>query len=94
MGEAARIRVTGRVQGVSYRAWARSTAKGLGLRGVVRNMADGSVEAVMAGPADRLDAFAEACRAGPQYAEVDKVERVAADDDGLPEQGVEIVQGR
>lgn len=93
MANAMRLRITGRVQGVSYRAWARSTAGGLGLRGLVRNLSDGSVEAVMAGPADRLDAFAEACRAGPQYAEVEKVERFTADDDGLPEQGVEIVRG-
>ena len=52
-----RFSIIGRVQGVSYRRWAQANAKGLGLRGLVRNMDDGSVEAVLAGAAERLDAF-------------------------------------
>ena len=46
MGEVARhVRVTGRVQGVFYRAWTREQAHALGVHGWVRNCPDGSVEA-------------------------------------------------
>lgn len=85
-----RFSITGVVQGVFFRKWAQANAAGLGLRGYVRNMADGSVEAVLAGPGDRLDAFAEASRAGPPAAEVEAVDRKRADATGLPERGVEI----
>lgn len=88
-----RFQITGLVQGVFYRKWAQATAEGLGLRGFVRNMGDGSVEAVLAGPKDRLDAFAEACRAGPPDAVVERVERAAAGEGDLPDgDGVEIVE--
>lgn len=79
-----RFAITGRVQGVFYRKWAQATAKGLGLRGYVRNMRDGSVEAVLAGPQERLDAFAEAAHAGPPDADVEQVTRSAAVKGDLP----------
>jgi acylphosphatase len=86
-----RFRVTGLVQGVFYRKWAQAAAEGLGLRGFVRNMADGSVEAMLAGPKERLDAFAEACLAGPPKAKVERVERSPAGEGDLPQgEGVEI----
>lgn len=86
-----RFSITGRVQGVFYRKWAQANAKGLGLRGYVRNMADGSVEAVLAGPKERLDAFVEAALAGPPDARVDGVKRSQADEGDLPDDdGVEI----
>jgi acylphosphatase len=86
-----RISITGRVQGVFYRKWAQATAQGLGLRGFVRNMPDGSVEAVLAGRQERLDAFAEAALAGPPQAEVERVARAAAKAGDLPDgDGVEI----
>lgn len=88
-----RLTIAGRVQGVFYRKWAQATASGLGLRGYVRNMSDGSVEALLAGPQERLDGFAEACRAGPPDARVERVERVAAAAAELPAgQGVEIAE--
>ena len=88
-----RIRIAGRVQGVFYRKWAQATATGLGLRGYVRNRTDGSVEALLAGPKDRLDAFAEAAFAGPPKARVDEVTRTPADGVDLPEgEGVEIAE--
>ena len=50
MAEASRrLRIHGRVQGVFYRAWSRETATALGLRGWVRNRADGTVEMLVAG---------------------------------------------
>lgn len=62
--------ITGRVQGVGYRAWTASTAERLGLAGWVRNRRDGSVEAMFAGPADVVDDMVGRCRLGPRSAEV------------------------
>jgi len=62
--------ISGRVQGVWFRAWTEGEALARGLDGWVRNRRDGSVEAVFAGPADRVDAMLEACREGPPLAVV------------------------
>jgi acylphosphatase len=51
------FRVTGRVQGVFYRAWTQTTAKELGLSGTVRNRRDGAVEAHVRGPAGAVAEF-------------------------------------
>lgn len=67
------IRITGRVQGVAYRAWAQAEAEALGLSGWVRNCRDGAVEAVICGPREAVQAMIEACRAGPRLADVDDV---------------------
>ena len=73
--------VTGKVQGVAYRASACAEARRLGLDGWVRNLADGRVETVARGPADRLDAYARWLRRGPPAARVDEVaERESAAD--------------
>ncbi|MEM8950515.1 MAG: acylphosphatase [Pseudomonadota bacterium] len=69
-GKAVRVRIEGRVQGVWYRGWTVRIAGRLGLNGWMRNLADGSVEAVFAGPADKVDAMIEACRRGPPAASV------------------------
>jgi acylphosphatase len=58
-------------------------ANSRGLRGWVRNRRDGAVEALFAGPADRVEAMIEACRSGPPAARVDAIERVPADDSGM-----------
>jgi acylphosphatase len=68
-----RIVVTGRVQGVGYRAFVARQADNLGLAGWVRNQPDGSVEAFAAGRADRLDAFVAALRRGPAHSRVEDV---------------------
>ena len=68
------IRVFGIVQGVFFRANARDVAARLGLTGYVRNMPDGSVEAVAEGPKDRLDEFLEFCKKGPAGAVVEKAD--------------------
>lgn len=80
-----RARITGRVQGVSYRAWTQATARSHELAGWVRNCDDGSVEAVFAGAADEVNAMLTACHAGPPAADVDEVETRPADEADIPE---------
>jgi acylphosphatase len=83
MSESAeRFLVTGRVQGVGFRWWTVGKAQRLGLRGWVRNRRDGSVEIHAIGPADKLEALALACEAGPAVARVEAVRRFPAEDDG------------
>lgn len=79
---AVRVEIRGRVQGVWYRAWTVEQATLRGLRGWVRNRRDGSVEALLIGPADKVEAMAELCREGPPAARVDSVQRFAAQDGG------------
>lgn len=70
----AELQITGRVQGVWYRASAQREAQRLGLRGWVRNREDGAVEAIAEGPRGDLEAFIQWCRRGPPAAEVEDVE--------------------
>jgi acylphosphatase len=72
--EAAHVFVSGFVQGVFYRSWAEQTARGLGLKGWVRNLPDGRVEAVFEGERSRVGKMLELCRKGPPNAKVDNVE--------------------
>lgn len=72
-------RITGRVQGVAFRAWTQTEAEARGLRGWVRNQADGSVRALIAGPAAAVDAMEAALRDGPPAARVTGVEVAAAE---------------
>jgi acylphosphatase len=65
------VRVTGRVQGVAFRAWTKDAADELGVRGWVRNCADGSVEALLEGDEDCLEALIAKMRQGPHLARVD-----------------------
>ena len=76
-GRVERLRATviGRVQGVGFRWWVRSTAERLGLTGWVMNAPDErSVELVAEGPADALDQLERLLREGPPGAMVDTVE--------------------
>ena len=57
--------VTGRVQGVCFRAWTREQAQRLGLAGWVRNLGDGSVEALAQGPDQAVDDFTARLWQGP-----------------------------
>jgi acylphosphatase len=77
-------RVTGRVQGVYYRAWARGVANEMGLRGTVRNRMDGSVEVHAAGSRGIVTDFEEVLWDGPAQAEVKRVESIESPD-RLPE---------
>jgi acylphosphatase len=69
-----RVIVSGRVQGVFYRATCAVRARELGLAGFVRNRPDGRVEAAFEGPDADVDAMISWCRRGPQHARVEAVE--------------------
>jgi acylphosphatase len=71
-----RVVVSGRVQGVFYRATCAARARELGLAGFVRNLPDGRLEAAFEGPESDVDAMVSWCRRGPQHARVDAVELV------------------
>ncbi|MCY0389655.1 acylphosphatase [Robbsia sp. Bb-Pol-6] len=64
------IRVHGRVQGVGYRAAAVRQAHMIGVRGWVRNVEDGTVEAIVQGSPDQIDLMLEWMRRGPPAARV------------------------
>jgi acylphosphatase len=66
----ARLTITGRVQGVAYRASAQDEGVRLGLVGLVRNRADGSVEALVEGSREAVEEFVRWCRSGPPAARV------------------------
>ena len=70
---ARQILVSGIVQGVGYRMWLRRTAVDLGLRGFVRNLDDGRVEAFVEGDERNVDALVVKCWKGPSGASVDDV---------------------
>jgi acylphosphatase len=76
---AIRVRVTGRVQGVGFRAWTRRQAQRRGLAGWVRNEPDGSVAALIAGPPAAVEAMVGLLRAGPPGAAVAGVQIDEAD---------------
>lgn len=67
------IFITGRVQGVFFRASALERAQSLNLLGWVRNLPDGAVEVVAEGPRYALEQLVEWCQQGPPAAEVDDV---------------------
>lgn len=74
--------IHGRVQGVGFRAWTRRTADGLGLDGWVRNLPDGTVEAVLAGEEDAVSRMVDTCRKGPVFSRVSRIDQTPADDPG------------
>lgn len=67
------LRITGRVQGVGYRWNMTQEAQRLSLAGWVRNRLDGSVEAVVCGPVDAVQALVDWAQGGPVGARVDGV---------------------
>jgi|ERR1035437_7755124 acylphosphatase len=82
-GAIRQVTITGRVQGVGYRAWVEHRAVAHNLEGWVRNRRDGSVEAVFAGPAAVVSDMIAVCRRGPSSARVDAVQDEPANSDAL-----------
>lgn len=74
MKEELYAKITGRVQGVFFRAETAERARSLGLTGWVRNTPDGWVELVVQGKRKQLEEFLEWCKKGPPRAEVKSIE--------------------
>lgn len=68
-----KLKITGKVQGVWYRASTKRKARELGLCGFVRNQPDGSVYAEVEGTEAQIRALFDWCRQGPELARVEKV---------------------
>lgn len=70
-----KVNVNGRVQGVYYRAETKKAADKLGVTGYVKNLPDGSVEAVFKGNAPLVEKMIEWCHNGSENAKVDQVSK-------------------
>jgi acylphosphatase len=80
MAEVARhLSITGRVQGVFFRAWSREQADELGVKGWIRNRPDGHVEAHVEGEEGAVDQMIERLRKGPPAADVENLRTWDAD---------------
>ncbi|HYG73876.1 MAG TPA: acylphosphatase [Planctomycetota bacterium] len=77
--------ISGRVQGVGFRAFTQAHAKKLGLKGWVRNLSTGDVELEAEGSEAALKALEEKVKTGPEGSRVDKIERKAASSEALGE---------
>ena len=78
-----RVTVQGRVQGVGFRYAVARAARPRGVAGWVTNRPDGAVEAVFEGDAEALESLIRLCREGPRGAEVDRVEVLEEQPEGL-----------
>ena len=73
MNRRARVVVRGAVQGVYFRVEARERARSRGVAGWIRNLPDGSVEAIFEGAPEHVDSLIAWCRRGPRGARVEAV---------------------
>lgn len=71
--------LSGRVQGVGFRYFTQRVAARHQVRGYVKNLEDGRVEAFAQGPEKVVEAFKHDISAGPQYSRVDEVEEIVLD---------------
>jgi acylphosphatase len=78
-----RLQIHGRVQGVFFRDSVRRTAIEHGVSGSAENRSDGSVEAVLEGDPDAVQAVAAFCRQGPRHARVDRLDEHEEPVEGL-----------
>lgn len=68
------IRITGKVQGVSFRYTTKVVADQMGVRGIVKNEKDGSLYLEAEGDDTLLEVFLEWCHEGPDRAKIEHVE--------------------
>jgi acylphosphatase len=78
-----RVVVGGRVQGVWFRQSTREHARSNGVAGWVRNLPDGTVEAVLEGPPDAVQTLVRFCGTGPARARVDRIDQHDESPEGL-----------
>lgn len=69
-----KIKIFGVVQGVGFRYFTFRNAKNLGLKGYVKNLEDGSVEALFEGENEKIKKMLELCKKGPTLARVERIE--------------------
>ena len=81
--QATRFIISGKVQGVFFRASTREQAQRLGLCGHARNLPDGRVEVLAIGADDALGQLERWLQHGPPSARVDQVERAPAESEGM-----------
>jgi acylphosphatase len=74
--------ITGKVQGVWFRDFARRTAHALGLTGVAKNLPDGTVQVIAEGVHDRLETLLEQLHIGPPTSRVERIEASWKDPEG------------
>lgn len=79
---ARKFKVTGVVQGVGFRFFVQRIAAVHQVTGYVRNLRDGSVEALAEGTADKVDAFKSDLSTGPSYSVVENVEEISLEPTG------------
>jgi acylphosphatase len=84
------VSITGRVQGVFFRATCARRAEDLRLAGWVRNASDGSVEVVFEGPSEAVEAMLAWCAEGPSGARVEHVR--VTEESPTGEQGYRVVE--
>lgn len=94
MSLAHRLRIYGRVQGVGFRAFVYREAKLVGCSGWVRNRTDGTVEAVVWGDDETVDALLMRIEEGPRWGRVDRVEITIESGAGERPAGFEIRSDR
>jgi len=82
-GAIRQVMITGRVQGVGYRAWVEHQARNHNLEGWVRNRRDGGVEALFAGSVNIVSEMVARCRRGPSTARVDAIRDELVSPDAL-----------
>lgn len=68
------LKISGRVQGVSFRAYTQEEARNIGVTGWVRNIPDGRVEAVFEGNESQIEEMLDWCHTGPPLARVQDVD--------------------
>ncbi len=71
-----RLLISGIVQGVGFRYWAVRESAAFSVTGYVRNLYDGSVEAVLEGPRDDVTSFERVLRQGPPYGRIRRVDGI------------------
>ena len=81
---AIQVRIEGRVQGVGFRAWVYDEATARGLKGWVRNLYSGGVEAIFSGDDEAVESMVAACHQGPRLAAVTRVSRLPATEEDWP----------
>ncbi|SHG93318.1 acylphosphatase [Pedobacter caeni] len=74
-----KIRITGKVQGVSFRQTTKAIADQMSVRGIIRNEKDGSVYMEAEGDETSLEVFLEWCNEGPDRAKIEKVEVISGE---------------